>query len=239
MFSWNPATEHFYAPADIYEGLVVADFGCGPGHAAIEFAKRVGPNGHVHALDINRDFIQRTAARIERHGLIKRVTTHLLSTPGLPLVDGSLDRVTARNTIIYVAEPLETAREFRRVLRPGGLVHAIESDWTLTAVEPVPQHDWNAIIDAAGWAWPHPTIGRQLYGILKSAGFEDVRVQLMASPDTDGRLLDMIKTVAGYARESLKLSNERISSILNLVEHAVKDGTYLAISPQFVVTARN
>ena len=45
----------------IGEGHVVADFGCGPGHAAIEFARRVGPNGHVHALDINAEFVQRAA----------------------------------------------------------------------------------------------------------------------------------------------------------------------------------
>ena len=42
MFEWNPATAHFYAGAEIVPGLVVGDFGCGPGHAAIEFANRVG-----------------------------------------------------------------------------------------------------------------------------------------------------------------------------------------------------
>ena len=40
MYRWNPATEAFYAAARIGEGQTVADFGCGPGHASIEFAKR-------------------------------------------------------------------------------------------------------------------------------------------------------------------------------------------------------
>ena len=39
MFQWDPATEPFYASARVGQGHVVADFGCGPGHAAIEFAK--------------------------------------------------------------------------------------------------------------------------------------------------------------------------------------------------------
>jgi ubiquinone/menaquinone biosynthesis C-methylase UbiE len=42
---------------DIGDGQIVADFGCGLGHAAIEFARRVGPSGHVHALDVNAEFI--------------------------------------------------------------------------------------------------------------------------------------------------------------------------------------
>ena len=57
IFRWNPATEHFYAAAMIGEGHQIADFGCGPGHAAIEFAKWVGPSSHVHAPDINEEFI--------------------------------------------------------------------------------------------------------------------------------------------------------------------------------------
>jgi ubiquinone/menaquinone biosynthesis C-methylase UbiE len=60
MFQWNPASSALYEPADIRVGHIVADFGCGPGHTAIEIAKWVGPSGHVHALDINSDFVTRT-----------------------------------------------------------------------------------------------------------------------------------------------------------------------------------
>jgi precorrin-6B methylase 2 len=45
---------------------VVADFGCGPGHTAIEIAKWVGPSGHVHAMDINPDFVSRTRKNAKR-----------------------------------------------------------------------------------------------------------------------------------------------------------------------------
>lgn len=48
----------------------------------------------------------------------------------------------------------------------------------------------------------------------------------------------MIDTVSGYARESGKMDLERIERILTQVEGAIANGTYLAISPQFVVTAR-
>jgi hypothetical protein len=47
----------------------------------------------------------------------------------------------------------------------------------------------------------------------------------------------MIKTVAGYARESGALSPMRIDAMLGTVERSLAEGTYLAITPQFLVTA--
>lgn len=236
MYQWTPAAEAFYAPADIRAGHVVADFGCGPGHTAIEFAHRVGPSGHVHALDINAAFVNRARARAEAAGLADRITAHLLTTEDLPLPDAALDRVTARNTIIYVRDPVATFKEFRRVLKPGGIAHAIESDWSLTAVEPLGA-EWQAMVEAARWAWRIPEIGRKLYGIARQAGFSRVELQVLTKPDVDGRLLAMIKTVAGYARESGAQSPMRIDAMLETVERSLAEGTYLAIAPQFLVTA--
>jgi len=236
MHQWTSAAEAFYAPADIRLGHAVADFGCGPGHTAIEFAQRVGPSGHVHALDINTDFVNRTRARAEAAGLADRITAHLLTSEDLPLPDATLDRVTTRNTIIYVRDPVATFQEFRRVLKPGGLAHAIESDWSLTAVEPLGA-EWQAMVEAARWAWRIPEIGRKLYSIARQVGFSKVELQVLTKPDVDGRLLGMIKTVAGYARESGDLSPTRIDAMLNTVERGLAEGTYLGVTPQFVLTA--
>jgi SAM-dependent methyltransferase len=236
MFQWSAAAEAFYAPADIGPALVVADFGCGPGHAAIEFARRVGPSGHVHALDINAEFIRRTRARAKASGFADRITAHLLESERLPLADGSLDRIAARNTIIYVADPLATFSEFRRVLKRGGIAHAIESDWRLTAVEPLGA-EWAAMVEAAIWAWPLPDIGRKLHGIARRAGFSKVSLQVLTKPDTEGRLLGMIQTVADCARERGGLDGKRIDAALQRLRQALGEGTYLAIAPQFLVTA--
>jgi ubiquinone/menaquinone biosynthesis C-methylase UbiE len=145
MYQWSAAAEAFYTAAEIGEGQAVADFGCGPGHTAIEFACRVGASGHVHALDVNAEFIKRTQARAEAAGLADRITTHLLTSERLPLADATLDRIT----IIYVRDPVATPEEFPRMLKPGGLAHAIESDWSLTAVEPLGS-EWRALGAARG-----------------------------------------------------------------------------------------
>src|SRR5262249_36828647 len=201
--------EDFYAPADIRTGHFVVDFGCGPGHSAVEFARRVGPTGHVLALDVSAEFIKRTQKRAEVAGFADRITAQLLTTERLPLADDAVDRVTARNTIIYVRDPASTFEEFRRTLKPGGIahVHVIESDWSLTVVEPLAS-DWRALVAAASWAWRTPEIGRKLYGIVRRAGFSQVAITVLTKPDTEGRLLDMVRTVADYALKSGALNSE-------------------------------
>jgi hypothetical protein len=47
----------------------------------------------------------------------------------------------------------------------------------------------------------------------------------------------MIETVAGYARESGSLEPGRIDALLRTVRGALEQKTYLAIAPQFLVTA--
>src|SRR5262249_20382670 len=76
MFQLNPASSALYEPADIRVGHIVADFGCGPGHSAIEIAKWVGPSGHVHALDINSDFVSQSRKNANAAGVGDRVTAH-------------------------------------------------------------------------------------------------------------------------------------------------------------------
>ena len=64
-----------------------------------------------------------------------------------------------------------------------------------------------------------------------------VQVLVLTKPDTEGRLLGMIKTVAGYARESGALDASRIDAMLQTVDRSLAEGIYLAITPQFIVTA--
>ncbi len=236
MFQWNPASVALYEAADIRVGHIAADFGCGPGHTAIEIADWVGPQGHVHALDINAAFVAQTRENAIKAGVGDRVTAHRSEGAKLPLPEGALDRVTTRNTLIYVDDPMATIGEFRRVLRPGGKVHAIEGDWPMMVVEPLPAKTWEALVSAAAHACRTPEIGRKLSGILARSGFRDIDIQVVTRPDTAGRLLPMVKNMAGYARNGGEMDKAEIDSILSTLDQALADNTYLVLAPQFIVT---
>ena len=181
---------------------------------AIEIAKWIGPGGHVHALDINADFVAQVRQNADAAGVGDRVTAHRSDGATLPLPDASLDRLTARNTLIYVDDPEVTLRECRRVIRPDGRLHAIEGDWPMMVVEPVAAADWTALVTAASRACRTPDIGRKLYTLLRRAGFSAIDVQVITRPDTEGRLLPMIRTITDYARGSGKIGDAEIDRIL-------------------------
>ena len=57
----------------IAEGTTVADIGAGGGWFTMRLARRVGPNGRVYAVDVQRLMIEAISRRIEREGLDKIV----------------------------------------------------------------------------------------------------------------------------------------------------------------------
>lgn len=81
-------------------------------------------------------------------------------------------------------------------------------------------------------------MGRKLYRAFIEAGFQDVKVAVVAHADVDGRLLGMIRNMAKYARDSGTIAPELAEQVSAQMEKACSDGSYLVVSPQFVVTGR-
>ena len=237
MFQWTPTFEQLLEPADIRKGQIVGDLGCGPGFLSMQLLDKVGPTGHVHSFDVSADFIERTRQKAKLNGFGERVTLHHLSSDILPVGDSVFDRIVAKNVLVYVDDPLESFREFRRVLKPGGKVHAIDSDFAMVAIDPVPAAEWRDLLDAAAHAFRTPNIGRKLFGLARTAGFSEIDVKIIAMPDTKGRLLNFAKNMAGYARTAATMEDIAIDRILDIATSALEDGTYFAVNPQFVVTA--
>ena len=237
MFQWSPLTEQLISPASIGAGHIVVDVGCGPGFVAVELARRVGEHGHIHAIDINRDFVEHAKQLVRENGLASRVTVHLVNGSELPIATSTIDRVLAVNVMVYVDDPAATYREFRRVLKPGGIAHAVDSDWGLTLAEPVPPDLWNELMRAIAPGFRTPNIGRRLFAYAKAAGFSAVEVQVASRPDTTGRLLPMVRGLCNRAKKAGAMDPRRAEEIERVLGEAAKSGTLLILNPQFMVTA--
>jgi SAM-dependent methyltransferase len=236
LFRWRPQLEPLLAPARLEAGLVVADYGCGPGHLTVELARRVGARGLVHALDLNAEFVSRTRARAEAEGVAGRVTAHEIARDGIPLPPGALDRVICKNVLEYVDDPLLTLASFRSALRPGGIAHVIDSDWALLAVEPLGIERTSELFAAARHAYRTPQIGRQLHRLFRRAGFRDVEVRVLATPDLKGHMAPVVWNMVQYARASGKLAPALLDAIVADVKRAIDAGEFLLLLPQFLVT---
>jgi ubiquinone/menaquinone biosynthesis C-methylase UbiE len=236
MFRWRPQLEPLLAPARVGPGLTVVDYGCGPGHLAVELARRVGPGGRVFALDLNAEFRRRTAERAAAEGVAERVTVLAVEDDALPLEPASVDRVVCKNVLEYVDDPAHTLAEFRRVLRPGALAHVIDSDWGLLAVEPLGAERGAELFAAARHAYKTPHIGRRLHGLFRGAGFRDVELQVLANADVKGHMAAVVLNMVQYARASGKLPAAHLDAIVAELRQAIDAGRYLLLLPQFLVS---
>lgn len=236
MFQWHPAMEPLLAAADIRAGHTVVDYGCGPGGLALELARRIETAGHVHGIDLNAAFVTLARTNLAAAGFANRATIHHITDDSIPLGNDSADRLVCKNVLEYVTDYAAVIAEFYRVVKPGGIAHIIDSDWGMIAVEPLGQSKLGELLDAARCAYHTPLIGRVLYSEMKKAGFRDVKVQIIASPDTRGRILPVLNNMVAYARVG-GMAPERADALLAEIHAAVADGTFMMVLPQFLVTA--
>ena len=97
------------------------DVGCGPGHVTRALARRgydaTGVDRSVRLLQIAR-------RNARREGLQTKFERS--SSDRLPFADGSFDCAIATGVIYWVEYPLATLREMVRVVKPGGVIGALD-----------------------------------------------------------------------------------------------------------------
>jgi arsenite methyltransferase len=108
--------------AELESGETVVDVGAGTGLLALGALERVGADGDVFAIDISVDALEELRANTTASNM----SYYLGQAEILPLTDASVDALLTRSVLIYVEEKDEAAREFQRVLRPGGRVSLFE-----------------------------------------------------------------------------------------------------------------
>lgn len=106
----------------IHVGMSVLDLGCGSGLFTVEMARMVGESGSVHAVDIQRPFLELTQERLAADGLERRVTLHHSGAYQLPFPDASIDLAVLVATLGEIPDKLHALAELYRVLKPDGQI---------------------------------------------------------------------------------------------------------------------
>ncbi len=103
-------------------------------------AELVGPSGALTALDLARDNVALVERRMQGWDLPCPVEVQAGTVLALPYPDASFDAVWLANSSQYLTddELATTLAEFRRVVRPGGLVAIKDSDGELSRLAPGP-----------------------------------------------------------------------------------------------------
>ncbi|MEY4747464.1 MAG: hypothetical protein RLZZ416_513 [Candidatus Parcubacteria bacterium] len=111
-------------------GMAVADFGAGSGHYVMEIAQRLANIGHVYAIDVQRDLLQRIKNEAHRRGFknVEVIWADLEEADASKIADGKIDLVLVSNLLFQVPDKIMILREAVRILRPHGRCAII--DWS-------------------------------------------------------------------------------------------------------------
>ncbi len=143
---------------DLPPGARVLDVAAGTGL----ITRLLEARGHnVIALDLSSEML---------NGARRRGATAMLATAeALPFEDATFDGLTFGYLFRYVADPLQTMRELRRVVRPGGVIGMVEFGR--------PRGVW-----WPAW-WLYTRVGLPVAGLLAGPGWS--RVGLFLGPSID------------------------------------------------------
>ena len=172
---WQSVTQRLWSLAGFGPGQTLLDLGSGPGHISLEMSKRVGPKGHVHAIEAANRFATHLDSRLDTEG-VGNVNVHLADVQKLPLDDASVDGAFARWLLCFVEDPQQVCDEVARVLKPGGVFVAWDY-FNYHAVGIFPQRDplirlFNAYHRSALVNGGSYDIAQELPAMLIKSGFE-------------------------------------------------------------------
>jgi SAM-dependent methyltransferase len=156
-------------------GERVLDIGSGPGFLACEMGAAVGASGSVTGLDSSEHMLALAAGR--------QAPAHVTFQPGeatsQPFADGAFDVVTSTQVYEYVADLPRALAEARRVLRPGGRLLIVDTDWDSVVWASADDGRMRRVLTAWDEHLADPHLPRRLGPLVARAGLTVMQCQVI------------------------------------------------------------
>ncbi|MFH1268786.1 MAG: methyltransferase domain-containing protein [Planctomycetota bacterium] len=154
-YPYREKSDYVLRELDLKPGDVVVDIGAGDGWWAEKMAPCVGPEGTVHAGEVDQKKVDKMK---ERFADVPAVKPYLCPTDGTGLPENSCDLAFLSKTYHHLSDDgrVDYWRHLREVVRPTGRVCVIERHPGLAADEQGKKHGWSPGLllqqaEEAGW----------------------------------------------------------------------------------------
>jgi len=247
---WQEENLGFLHRAGFKEGDTLVDLGCGPGFTTVDLARRVGPRGHVIAVDRDgKRSIPRVRRLAEAAGL-RNVETQVAELEQFDLPAASVDGVYSRWVLMYLREDKvgSLVTRIAKWLKPGAACALAEfCNYRHITVYPRIEH-FDLVAEAlmqvaAGLNRSNPEIGNVLPGLMDKAGFQvelDVEVKAIRPSTPEWRWPDkLFRQVLPMLVDNGQMTQETMSRFLSEWEERSRNpSTIFFSSPVLEIVGR-
>lgn len=172
--AWRPTVRECWRRGGVTEGSRVIDVGAGPGYAALDLARIVGPAGSVIGVERSSRFVEFARAEARRRGVTNvGFLEQDLMTDAVP--EAEFDVAWCRWVGSFVESPSRLTRAIARAVRPGGTAIFHEyvdyAAWRYSPTLPLVEQFVSNVMDSWRSAGGEPDIAMSLPPLLRENGF--------------------------------------------------------------------
>src|SRR5438128_3647369 len=153
---------------ELKPGEQVIDIGAGPCLLTEEMARAVGSAGRVVGIDVSNGMLSMGRARCAGLPWVELGEADAVS---LPFPKATFDAAVASQVYEYVGDLARALAEARRVLRPGGRLLVLDTDWDSIVWRSSDDERMARVLHAWDEHLAHPHLPRVLPELLATGGF--------------------------------------------------------------------
>lgn len=229
----------FLNAINLEAGERVLDVGTGPGILAQSIAEAVGTSGSVCGVDISKSLL--SVANSQNKDKIP-IEFEYGDATNLPYPDEDFDSLVCTQVLEYVPDVDAALTEFHRVLRKGGKLALLDTDWGSIVWHDSDQIRMNRILTAWELHAADPFLPRTLAEKLKRRGFEIVLQKIITiynpifEPDTySNRMIDLI---IPFVVEHGNVTKEEAETWATELRECGQNGNYFFSLNRYLFLAR-
>jgi SAM-dependent methyltransferase len=172
--------------------------------------------GNLYQISIAVDTEPMLAIARRRCDTCPQVEFALADVTALPHADASFDIALATQVYEYVEDIDAALVELARVVRPGGRVLLVDTDWESAVWASSDNARMRRVLDTWNEHIPHPQLPRDLKRRMEQAGFTSVRVEIVPilnlAYDPQTYSVGMMEVIGSFASGRNGLSAQDISA---------------------------
>ncbi len=229
---------------NLRNGSRVLEIGCGLGQDAMAMTRMAGEQGRVVAVDTSRKMIDAACSSpvetVEAGEPVAgdAIRFCLADACRLPFKDGSFDGARADRVLQHTSNPRKALAEMVRAVGEGGRVVVYEPDWGTFIVSPGKMKISRIMTQLFGDTFPCGWIGRQLPGLFRQAGLQEIQIEARTFFTDDLALGNQIFDLANNAHRAVSLgyvSPALAEGWLQELERGHRQGSFFSSVTGFLV----